>query len=376
MKKLVSVLLVMILSLGAVVTASAYDPYPVQEELLYQFEDKFVEQYCATYDQIMGCYDYDEIYYHYDENGQIDWCLISAEVVTDFESGDIKYLKFNDFVLYSSSGHFFEMKYGIYDVAADKFIDIVDCYAQLDKYEGVVDVLREVPQSRPIGDYDDDHRLSILDATGIQRMLAKLESFKYDAYYDRFGNMGDFADIDGDGEVSILDATAIQRKLAQLDDEPVDKEPATYGEMIFSDYSQRLRDIPEGEVDLPFVERYSAMQFLSSAYNEGQIGYDNTVVVIKSNEQYKTLFNSRAPEFADEFFENNWLVAAFIRTGCYEGFAPITTVSKDGDTLYVEARVRISSDGPLQPIDPFWLSIVSVDKELLADVQSVVEVGW
>ena len=377
MKKLVSVLLVMILALSAMVTASADGSYPVQEELLYQFEDRFVEQFSATYDQIESLYVYDELYYHLDENGQIDWCLISAKPNADLETADIKYLKFNDFVLHSNStkSFFFDMMYGIYDVAADEFMSIVDCYNELDKFEGAVDVLRNVPQSRPIGDYDNDHRLSILDATGIQRMLAKLDDIRYDGYHDKIGNMGSFFDVDGDSDVSILDATAIQRKLALLDSEPVDKEPAINEEMIFSDYSQRLRDLPEGTVELTFNKEYSAMQFLSSVYNEDVIGTRNSVVVIKSNAQYKTLFNSKAPEFTDEFFESNWLVAAFIRTGCYEGIAPISKVAKDGDTLYVQATVYISAEGFVQPIDPFWLSIVSVDKELLKDIKTVVEVS-
>ncbi len=224
MKKLVSVILATILVAGAMVTVGAYGPYPVQEELVYQFEDKFVERFSATYDQIENLYVYDELYYHYDENGQIDWCLISAKPNTDFETADIKYLKFNDFVLHSNSTNsfFFEMQYGIYDVDADAFMSIVDCYYKLDKYEEAVDALRGVPYSRPIGDYDDDNRLSILDATGIQRMLAKLDDLRCDGYHDKFGNMGDFADFDGDREISILDATAIQRKLAQLDSEPVE----------------------------------------------------------------------------------------------------------------------------------------------------------
>ena len=267
MKKLVSVILATILCAGAMVTANANDSYPVQEELLYQFEDRFVEQFSATYDQIESRYVYDELYYHCDENGQIDWCLISAKPNSDFESADIKYLKFNDFVLHSNStkSFFFDMMYGIYDVAADEFMSIVDCYNELDKFEGAVDVLRNVPQSRPIGDYDNDHRLSILDATGIQRMLAKLDDIRYDGYHDKIGNMGSFFDVDGDSDVSILDATAIQRKLAKLD--VVDT-----GKFVFykQDKNALFGDIPDVSVEavrIEFTSEYELSQFSNAMYD-------------------------------------------------------------------------------------------------------------
>lgn len=370
MKKLVSIILATILIAGAMVTAGAYDPYPPQEELVYQFEDKFFERYLATYDQIESCYGYDEVYYHYDENGQIDWCLVSAKGL-NFETADIKTLRFNDFVLYSSSSHLYEMMYGIYDVAADKFIDIVDCYNELGKYEGVEDALREVPQSRPIGDYDDDNRLSILDATGIQRMLAKLESFRYDNYSDILGNRGLFSDIDGDGEISILDATAIQRKLAMLDSEPVVNEEIVLHAIDDSDEFWNLESMPDEATTLDFTMEYDKQQFNNVIYNIGVEGEWAALAIIKSNEQYDIVFNDRAPEFTDEFFESKWLVVTIKYCGCHEATASITDIANNGDTLYVIANTY-TPDGPISPTTPRWLSMVSVDKNLLYDVNNIV----
>lgn len=370
MKKLVSVILVIILSLGAVVTVSANDSYPVQEELVYQFEDKFVERYCATYDQIENHYDYDELYYHYDEIGNIDWCLVCIQG-TGFLPDDIKYLRIDDFVIISSSGHFFDMMYGVYDVASDEFIGIVDCYDKLDKYDGVVDALREVPHSRPIGDYDYDYRLSVIDATGIQRMLAKLESFRYDDYYDRFGNMGDFADIDGDGKVSIIDATAIQRKLAMLDSEPVVNEEIVLHAIDDSDEFWKLESMPNEATSLDFTMEYDKQQFTDVVYNSGVDGEWGALAIIKSNEQYDIVFNDRAPEFTDEFFETKWLVVSIKYCGCHQAIAPITDVAKRGDTLYVRANTYIP-EGPISPTTPRWLSMVSVDKDSLYDVNNIV----
>ena len=62
-----------------------------------------------------------------------------------------------------------------------------------------------------IGDADTDKNVTILDATAIQRTLAKLRVDKFD---DKA------ADADEDGKVTILDATDIQRYLAKLSCNP------------------------------------------------------------------------------------------------------------------------------------------------------------
>ncbi len=59
-----------------------------------------------------------------------------------------------------------------------------------------------------LGDVDGDGKVSIMDATVIQRHIAQLESIKEDRL--------PYADTDKDGKVSIIDATMIQRLIAQL----------------------------------------------------------------------------------------------------------------------------------------------------------------
>ena len=60
-----------------------------------------------------------------------------------------------------------------------------------------------------LGDVDGDSVVSVIDATAIQRDIAKLRALT-DEEKSR-------ADVDGDGEISVLDATAIQFKIAKLD---------------------------------------------------------------------------------------------------------------------------------------------------------------
>ncbi len=60
-----------------------------------------------------------------------------------------------------------------------------------------------------MGDLDGDGVVSILDATAIQRHIAKLKLLTDEQMI--------LAELDGDGVISVMDATAIQRKIAKLD---------------------------------------------------------------------------------------------------------------------------------------------------------------
>lgn len=65
------------------------------------------------------------------------------------------------------------------------------------------------PSGPIIGDVDSDGMLTILDATRIQRLLAKI--VEADEYMLSVG------DFDGDGNISVLDATRIRREIARID---------------------------------------------------------------------------------------------------------------------------------------------------------------
>lgn len=64
------------------------------------------------------------------------------------------------------------------------------------------------PGEKLLGDVDLDGNLSVLDATEIQRLLAKINQFTE--------QQQKLADVDEDGKISVLDATQIQRQLAKL----------------------------------------------------------------------------------------------------------------------------------------------------------------
>ncbi|MBE6824630.1 MAG: hypothetical protein E7513_04725 [Ruminococcaceae bacterium] len=61
----------------------------------------------------------------------------------------------------------------------------------------------------PMGDVDNDSRMSVLDATSIQMYIAELKTLTTSETR--------CADMDGDWSVTVIDATAIQRILAELE---------------------------------------------------------------------------------------------------------------------------------------------------------------
>ena len=60
-----------------------------------------------------------------------------------------------------------------------------------------------------IGDVDKDGKISVIDATEIQRHIARLNVLSVEQ----------IADVDRDGETTVFDATAIQMKLAKIEAE-------------------------------------------------------------------------------------------------------------------------------------------------------------
>lgn len=107
----------------------------------------------------------------------------------------------------------FDFGYALYDIEKDSFIPfsqtIVEGYPFLPEY------MDKYKIGSPFGDADGDKILSIMDATLIQLVCAKLVQYPStgDVYSD---NVAFTSDCNRDGILDILDATAIQLKLAEI----------------------------------------------------------------------------------------------------------------------------------------------------------------
>ena len=199
----------------------------IKKELLAK--DKFIDKFISEYETEIAKYmAYDEQYYHYDENGEIDWALIYADKhITEPWNYHIVY---EDRILTYGSKHPFSFGYGIYDAKTREFHDIITDKGRryefdLSAYDGLKEVFDSLNLGFPIGDANHDHELSIMDATHIQLVLAQLKTFDYEdrvEYYHGYKDWSELgypkyiSDINCDGERNILDATAIQMKLAKL----------------------------------------------------------------------------------------------------------------------------------------------------------------
>ena len=219
MKKLISILLIVILMLS-VVSVTAFAETEENDNL---YEVLFVNRYLTSdYYSYIPYYDYDELYYHYDENGDIDWALIYE---CSYNSPPWNYHSiYKDRILTYGDYSPFCFCYGIYDVKNDEFLDVFKTPSIFEKYEGLEEVVDMQQPGYPIGDADKDKKLTILDATYVQRAMAGLCGFDDNDevlwYYgikswDEVGLPKYISDIDADGERTVMDATAIQKLIAK-----------------------------------------------------------------------------------------------------------------------------------------------------------------
>ena len=210
MKKVVCILMAIILIASLTMSANAeLVPLPVtDQEFLYEFAE-----YCSGYNA--NIIKYDELYYHYDDNDEIDWALVYG--YTNAEAPMLLYrIVGNRLISAPTCSVPFDARMGVYDVADGKFYDVTDDL--LTRYDGLADVYLEMGAGRLIGDIDGDDELTIIDATVIQRCEASIMDYPADdeVKYTYSDEPRYYSDFNRDGERDILDATCIQRYLADM----------------------------------------------------------------------------------------------------------------------------------------------------------------
>lgn len=365
MKKLVSIVLVAMLFMSSIISVGAYDPYPPK-----LFEDKFVEQHMTNYDGVVEDYYYDELYCHYDENGQVDWALVSAYSMMGMPMPINKVIC--DRVLMSNSRSVpFSFGYAVYDVKNDCFVEISE--DMLRYYDGLTDYWMSKKVGKLIGDTDSDGELTILDATYIQRALAMLCDFAESdlvtghCLSEKIRNISDF---DRDGDRTILDATAIQMRLARLDepigeDDLVITKEAAYNYYIFP-------EMPEDSTSVEFEVLYTLGGTPPTNPNIYFEDYsDDVYAIVKTKEQYDQVLNIYNDEFDEEFFETHYAFVAVRRTSNLNMLAPVTDMRIKGNKLYFAANEIYPAGDLISPMESFYTSISAVEKSALKDVTDI-----
>ena len=201
------------------------------EENNYQYRDQLLSQYSLTKDQLT---EYDEIYEHKDQYGEVDWVLVKAatEVKTSPLYTDPRYYEFGNRVMeVEYKGEPFTFGMGVYSVKDERFIQPGD--AEMYELDDLEEVWTELGPGRLIGDMDGDNELSIADATLIRRCQAEIMDYPTEDQNIPLDYAPQaikwFSDFDQDGDRSIMDATAIQRFLLGLPYRPADWTPYPHG---------------------------------------------------------------------------------------------------------------------------------------------------
>ena len=184
------------------------------------YENKYLDRYYSQF----NVHNYDELYYHRDENGDLDWVFV-YQLSCNSPPWNYHILLNERIYLYGSHNPF-SFGYGIYDVKQDEFYDVINDKFDFSKYDDFEEVFNSFNIGYPVGDADLDGELTILDATHIQRALASLCSFNSEDLVDYYYGSKDWeelgfpryiTDIDRDGARTVMDATAIQNALVKTE---------------------------------------------------------------------------------------------------------------------------------------------------------------
>lgn len=197
-----------------------FDPdnkYDYERSILTKIKTEYI------YDESTEITSYYEIYKHYGDTSTPDEA--TPEYVLINLNTNLYYSMpvanvFGDKLLYDSSGNIpFTYGYAVYFPENNTILGLSEALTR--NIEGIEETLNYIRFNALIGDNDSDGKLTIKDATYMQKCLASLEEFRKDdvieglQYYDnhtpRF-----ISDYNHDGERNIKDVTAIQKRLANI----------------------------------------------------------------------------------------------------------------------------------------------------------------
>lgn len=166
--------------------------------------------------------DYDEIYEYYSEESSADEATpdyvlvyLQSNMASHIPVADV----LGDYFFYSMSAyHPFCYGYCIYIPETGEVYGLTKAYEL--GIEGIENIFTEGRIGRLIGDMDKDRKLTVKDATYIQKALAGIEGFTkqtvYGASFDDTLPVS-ISDFNRDRVINIKDATAIQKHIAGIE---------------------------------------------------------------------------------------------------------------------------------------------------------------
>lgn len=217
MKKLLSIILIICILVSVIsITASA------ETEYTKPYQKEFVEYIDKYFDEKPDGYRYNgPIYSYYSEDNISDtpeWVLVFG--ATNYIEYWPYFIVYGDYYFRGANSLFpFQVTYYVYVVSENKFYHISS--AIKNNLEGIDTAFTEHLLNSDnigiVGDFDGDDKLTVFDATGIQRALAGMCDFSSNDQWVIGENSEYITDFDRDGERTVMDATAIQRHIAGLE---------------------------------------------------------------------------------------------------------------------------------------------------------------
>lgn len=297
-----------------------------------------------------------------------------------------------DRYVYSIGGYeLFLSGYALYDAEKDDFVELAAVDAA--DYPGLYEAIWELGLGKPIGDADFDGKVTILDATHIQRALVNLDDLE-GCYVlgEGMANMRcPVADADSDGKITILDATRIQRVLAgicdmdgslihaeKIEDSVVAEIPfwtqisATVPDDLSGD---DYRTIVGKKLNISDPGKYN--YYYPDSLHDTETGYVMLIRSRKDFDLYLAEFDKEGT-LDDAFFEDNAVLAMLQHGGADEAYAVLSDVAvyRD-DVLYTNPQIfyhyMYDDEGNpmLSPSDPVVWTFLQVKQSDVKDVKTI-----
>lgn len=207
------------------------DGSPIEENPYHQYKDRIYEILNEPYDvpYVEGGVHpeyttYQELYYYFGTEDDVTPEYVLIELRSKWESPLPRVSVFGNYLIRDLTATYFKHGYGVYLPFEDRVLSLPEAYRQ--GVEGIEECIPFCGGVELIGDMNKDGKLSVADATFIQKQIAELEEDPFDTlenykYGDEELPLRFKSDFDRDGKRTVKDATAVQKYLAGL---PVDSE--------------------------------------------------------------------------------------------------------------------------------------------------------
>ncbi len=204
--------------------------------------------------------------------------------------------------------------YFVVNVGTEQVQLIEDALAE--DFENLKDLCREAGFGRIIGDANKDGKITVKDATYIQKYAAGFEDYENEEMY--LDVCRGPLDFDGNYKVNVKDATNIQKYLADL--------PFIFCGSFCEIYTEIPKNAEKLECVANVIKNHSGFQ-------EGLFAY------ITSTKEYVEIFSEESEVYSDAFFADNDLVVSSRIFGSGSMGYGLKGLYRLGDSLYLECSI-------------------------------------